>query len=108
MGVKVRSKVIPSSFLKNEGRRRDARWGKRAGRKEQIQELKGASDPSQEQERAREEGAKEMSGEERLPKKRWRRVGMSRSLRGRRSEEMIQLSTSSPQGSEVPVESQRG
>ena len=32
---------------------------------------------------------------------------MSGSLRGRKSEEMTQLNTSSPQGSEVPFESQR-
>ena len=63
---------------------------------------------SQEQERARKEGAKEMSGEERLPEEQWRRVGVSGSLRGRRSEEMTQLNTSSPRGSEVPLESQRG
>ena len=30
------------------------------------------------------------------------------SLRGRRSEEMTQLNTSSPRGSEVPLEFQRG
>ena len=41
----------------------------------------------------REEGAREMSGEERLPKERCRRVGVSGSLRGRRSEEMTQLNT---------------
>ena len=63
---------------------------------------------SQEQERAREEGVKEMSGEERLPEERWRRVGVSGSLRGRRSEEMTQSNTSSPQGSEVHFECQRG
>ena len=50
---------------------------------------------------AREEGAKEMSGE-----KRWRRVGVSGSLRGRRSEEMTQSNTSSAQGLDVPPESQ--
>ena len=63
---------------------------------------------SQEQEKARVEGAKEMSGEERLPDERWRRVGVSGSLRGRRSEEVTQSNTSSPRGSEVPLESQRG
>ena len=52
---------------------------------------------------AREEGAKEMSGKER-----WRRVGVSGSLRGRRSEEMTQSNTSSPRGSVVTLESQRG
>ena len=46
----------------------------------------------QEQERAREEGAKEMSGEE-LLEERWRRV----------AEEMNQLNISSPRGSEVPL-----
>ena len=33
---------------------------------------------------------------------------MSGSLRGRRSEEIIKSNTSSPRGSEVPFESQRG
>ena len=49
-----------------------------------------------------------MSGEQRLPEERWRRVGVSGSLRGRRSEEMTQSNTSSPWESEVPLESQRG
>ena len=48
-----------------------------------------------------------MSGEERLPVERCRRVGVSGSLRGRRSKEMTQSNTSSPRGSEVPLESQR-
>ena len=39
-----------------------------------------------------------MSGEERLPEERWRRVGVSGSLRGRKSEEMTQSNTSSPRG----------
>ena len=55
-----------------------------------------------EQDRAREEGAKGMSGE-----KRWRRVGMSGSLRERRSEEMTQSNTSSSRESEVRFEFQR-
>ena len=54
----------------------------------------------------REEGAKKMSGEERLPEERWRRVGMSKSLRGRRPEEITQSNTSSPRGLEVSFESQ--
>ena len=58
-----------------------------------------------EQERAREEGAKEMSGEERLPEERWRRVDISRSLKGRRSAEMTQSNTSSSRGWEVSFES---
>ena len=41
-------------------------------------------------------------------KERWRRVDMSGSLRGRRSEEMTQLNASSLQGLEVLFESQRG
>ena len=49
-----------------------------------------------------------MSGEERLPEERRRRVGMSESLWERRSEEMNQSNTSSPQGYKVPFESQRG
>ena len=55
-----------------------------------------------EQEKAREEGAKEMSGEEQC-----RRVGVSGSLRERRSEQMTKSNTSSPRGSEVLLESQR-
>ena len=47
-----------------------------------------------------------MSGEEQLPEERLGRVGVSGSLRGRRSEEMTQSNTSSPRGSEVPLESQ--
>ena len=35
-----------------------------------------------------------MSGEERLPEEQWKRVGVSGSLRGRRSEEMTQSNTS--------------
>ena len=49
----------------------------------------------------KEEGAKEMS-------ERGRRVGVSGSLTGRRSEEMTQSNTFSPRRSEVPLESQRG
>ena len=39
---------------------------------------------------------------------RCRRVGVSGSLRGRRSEDMTQSNTSSPWGSEVTLESQKG
>ena len=46
--------------------------------------------------------------EERLSEEQWRRVGVSGSLRGRRSEEMTQSNTSSPQGSQVLFEFQRG
>ena len=49
-----------------------------------------------------------MSREQRLPAEQYRRVGVSGSLRGRRSEEMTQSNTSSPRGSEVPLEFQRG
>ena len=37
-----------------------------------------------------------------------RRVGVSGSLKDKRLEEMTQSNTSSPQGSGVPLESQRG
>ena len=49
-----------------------------------LKHLPGAKEVkrSQEQERAREEGAKEMSEKERLPEEQCRRVGMSGSLRG--------------------------
>ena len=56
----------------------------------------------------KEKGAKEISGEERLPEERCRSVGMSGLLKGRRSEETTQSNTSSPRGSEIPLESQRG
>ena len=49
-----------------------------------------------------------MSGEERLPVERCRRVGVSGLLRERRSEEMTQSNTSFPQRSEVPLGSQKG
>ena len=49
-----------------------------------------------------------MSGYEQLLEERWRKVGMSGSLRWRRSEEMTQLNTSSPRWSEVPLESHKG
>ena len=54
------------------------------------------------------EGEKEMSREEQLPVEQCKRVSVSGSLRGRGSEEMTQLNTFSPWGSEVPLESQRG
>ena len=56
----------------------------------------------------REKGAKEMSGEKRLPEKRCRRVVVPGLLRGRRSEEMAQSNTSFSRELEVPFESQRG
>ena len=48
-----------------------------------------------------------MSGEERLPEERCRRVGVSESLRGKRSEEMIPVEYLLPGGSKVPFESQK-
>ena len=110
MRVKVRGKAIPTSFLKIEGR--GTLFGAK-DRRERNRRIGRWSEPrssstSQEQDRAKEEGAKEMPGEERLPEERWKRVGVSGSLRGRRSEEMTQSNTSSPWGSEVPLESQRG
>ena len=100
MKVKVGGKTIPASFLKIEGRgtlvgakdRREKETDRRIAR---WSEPRSCS-TSQEQDREREEGAKEMSGEERLPEERWRRVGVSGSMRGRRSEEITKLNTSSP------------
>ena len=112
MRVNVGGKPIPASFLKTEGRgavvgvidRRERGIDRRIGRWSEPR----SSSTSQEQGKAREEGAKGMSGEKRLPEERWRRVGVSGSLRGRRSEEMTQSNTSSPRGSEVPLEFQKG
>ena len=84
MGVKVRDKAISSSCLRIEG------WGAIVGaidRERGMDRRIGRwSEPrscstSQEQERARVEGAEEMSGEERLPEERWRMAGVSGSLR---------------------------
>ena len=111
MRVKRRGKAIPASFLKIEGRGRSL--GQKTGERGIDRRIGRWLEPrscstSQEQERTRVEGEKEMSGEEQLPEERWRRVGVSGSLRWRRSEEMTQSNTSSPQGLEVPLESQRG
>ena len=73
-----------------------------------ITSVSGSESTSQEQDWAREKGAKEMSWEKRLPEEGFRRVGMLGSLRGRRSEEMTQLNTSSPRRPEVPFESRVG
>ena len=68
MRVEVKSKVIPTSFLKIEGRG-NLRWGERSGKEGQLVELVGDQNPSPKApiRSKREEGAKEMSGEERLP-----------------------------------------
>ena len=105
MRVNVGGKVIPASFLKVEERETlvgTKHWGGTDRRIGRWSEPRSCS-TSQEQEKAKEEGAKEMSGEERR-----RRVGVSESLRGRRSKEMTQSNISFPQGSEVRLESQRG
>ena len=104
--VNVGGKIILASFLKIEGR--GTLVGVKDRRKRTDRRIGKWSEPrscstSQEQETAREEGAREMSGEER-----WRRVGVSGSLRGRRSEEMTQSTTSSPRVSEVTLESESG
>ena len=49
-----------------------------------------------------------MSVEDQLQEEQWRRVGVAGSLSGRRSDEMAQLNPSSPRGSEVSFDSQRG
>ena len=86
MRVKVGGKAIQASFLKIEGGGRSL--GRKSGERGIDRRIARWSETrfcstSQEQEKARVEGAKKMSGEER-----WRRVGVSGSLRGRRSEEM--------------------
>ena len=105
MRFNVGGKPIPASFLKIEGGRSLGRKTEERGIDKKIgrwSEPKSCS-ISQEQERAREEGAKKISGEERC-----RRVDVSGSLKGRRSEEMTQLNTSFTRRSEVTLESQRG
>ena len=67
MRVKVKSKVIPASFLKTEGRgtlfgvkdrkERDGQWNWLVIRTQVLKDLPETKE-------AREEGAKEMSGEE--------------------------------------------
>ena len=47
MGVKVRSKVIPASSLKVEGRG-TLHWGERSGREQQIEGLVGGQNPDPE------------------------------------------------------------
>ena len=93
------------SFLKVEGR--GHLLGQKTGERGIDRRIGRWSEPrscstSYEQEMARQERAKEMSGEEQ-----WRKVGVSGSLKGRRSEEMTQSNTSSLRGLEVTFESQR-
>ena len=110
MRVKVGGKAIIASFLKIEGRGRSLgrKTGERGIDKKSVDgQNPGPVAPLRCKKSAREGGAKEMSGEERLPEEQWRRMGVSRSLRGRRSEGMTQSNISSPRGSEVPLESQR-
>ena len=111
MRVKIRGKAIPASFLKIEGRGRSL--GRKTGERGIDRRISRWSEPrscstSQEQERAREEGAKEMSGEERLPEKQRRRVGVSGSSRKWRSEGMTQLNIFSLWGLEVPLNPRGG
>ena len=101
MRVNVGGKPISASCLKIQ--RRGHSLGQKTGEKGIDRRIGRWSESrscstTHEKERAREEGAKEMSGEER-----WRRVGVSGSLRDRRSEEMTPSNTSSPQGSEVTL-----
>ena len=71
MRVEVKSKVYPTSFLIFEGRKEDICWGERPEKEGRLVELVGYQNPGsdylQEQERAREEGVKKMSGEARMP-----------------------------------------
>ena len=109
MRTKAGGKAIPASFLKLKEKGRSL--GRKTGERGTERRIGRWSEPrscstSQEQEKAKVDGAKKMSGEERLPEERWRRVGVSGSLRGRRSEEVTQSNTSSPRRSEVPLDSQ--
>ena len=89
MRIKENGKVAPASFLKIEkkGPFVGAEEWRKGGK---LVEVGGDQNPIPGAPRrckgAREEGAKEMLGEERRLEEQWRRVGVSESLRGRRSE----------------------
>ena len=85
VSVKVKSKVIPASFLKIEGLR--TLVGVKDQREGQIEELVGDQNPGPEAppmskigEERREQKRCQEGG--RLPEEQWRRVDMSGSLRG--------------------------
>ena len=97
MRVEVKSKVIPTSFLKVKGR--ETFVGAKEGR---LVELVGDQNPSSEAPpRSKKGGSK--------GKIRGGAMEQSRYVRliKERSEKMTQSNTSSPRGSEVPFESQR-
>ena len=88
------------SKLSESWRKEDTHLGQKTGERGTDRRIGRWSVPrswstSQKQERAREEGAKEMSGEW-LPVKWCRRVRVSGSFRGKKSEQMTQSNTSSP------------
>ena len=91
MGVNVGGKAIPASFRKIEGRR--TLVGAKDRREGRIGELVGGQNPDPE---ASPRSKKVQEKKE------------QRNCYKRRSEEMTQSNTSSPRGSEVPLESQRG
>ena len=118
--VKVGDKVLLASSLKVEGRR--TLVGAKDRREGQIEELVGGQNPGPEapprskkgQEKREQRKCQGRSNYQRAMEKGGcvrvieGRGSEEESLRGRRSEEMIQSNTSSPRVSEVPLESQRG
>ena len=79
MRVEIRGKAIPASFPKIEGRGRSV--GQKTGERGTDRRIGRWSEPRS-RNTSHEQEAKEMSGEERLPEERWRRVGVPGSLRG--------------------------
>ena len=75
--------------------------GERPERKGQIEDLVGNQNPGL-------EAPPRSRRDQKRREERWKRFGMSRSLREKKSGEMTQSNTSSPRGSEVSLESQRG
>ena len=107
MRVKVRSKVIPASFLKVEGKG-DARWGERLEREGQIKELVGDQNPGPEAPPMSKKGSERGGSKGDVRRGAMEKSTYVRVIEGRRSEEMTQLNTFCPRGSEASFESQRG
>ena len=90
--MRVKAKVIPAGFLKIE-KTRDVCWDERAEKEGQLYEFESDKTLSYKVPLRR-----KVSRTEGLPEERWRRVGVSGSLRGRRSEEMNQFVYLFPKG----------
>ena len=103
MRVEVKSKVIPTSFLKIKGR--ETFVGAKEGR---LVELVGDQNPSSEAPpRSKKGGSKGKIREGATARGAMEESRYFRLIEERRSEKMTQSNTSSPRGSEVPFESQR-